>query len=501
VAGFDALESPAWSPDGAALAFAGRRDGNWDVYRVARDGTGPQRLTDHPAFDGAPAWSPDGLSLAIVSSREGRQAVYVVPADGTGAARRLSTGDGPALDPAWSPDGRWVAYAAWVAGAYRIEAVAPADAAHRVIADSADGADLRAPAWSPDGRRLAFLSRRYGPSGQLLGVPWTDVAPPESAPASTFAGQATAFAWYPGGGALAVVVADRAGRRLEIRPDGPGGGGALDLPPAPGGLGWARGPLPGGLAAASVQASPTPDATAHAGRPGLAALADVNVPGDRIHAGLAADFAALRAEVGQAVGRDFLGTLADGWRPLGFKSSGSAFFSWHKMGRAFDTQMELRGPAARRDMVLVREDSGGRTVWRMYLRAGAQDGSAGRPLEEPGWVFAADGGTSDEEAEGGHRGEAVPAGYWVDFTALAERYGWRRIPSLRGRLDWRRDWEAIEYWHYERRDGLLWFDAARQVYSDEELAEQLAPEILMALDIPLSRLARLGFPPGWPGEG
>lgn len=236
-------------------------------------------------------------------------------------------------------------------------------------------------------------------------------------------------------------------------------------------------------------------------RPGLALLSGVDVPGARIHAGLAGDFDALRADVRAATGRDFLGTLADAWRPLGFKSSGSAFFSWHKTGRAFDTQMELWGPGGRRDMVLVRDEAGGRTRWRMFLRAGAQDGSIGRPLEEPGWTFSAGSGDAELMRTGGRRGASIPGGYWVDFTALAARYGWQRIPSIaRGSLDWRRSWTGIEYWHYERRDGLRWFEAARQIYGDAELATELHPDRLRSLDVSLSRLAGLGFPTGWPGE-
>ena len=120
-----------------------------------------------------------------------------------------------------------------------------------------------------------------------------------------------------------------------------------------------------GSGAASVEAVRVPADTPESG---LVRLADVDVPGDRIHARLAVDFEAMRAETRAAVGVDFLGTLADLWRPLGY--SGSSFFSWHKMGRAFDTQMELRGPGGRRDTVLVREEVRGRTYWRMFLRAG-----------------------------------------------------------------------------------------------------------------------------------
>ena len=62
-------------------------------------------------------------------------------------------------------------------------------------------------------------------------------------------------------------------------------------------------------------------------------------------------------------------------------------------------------------------------------------------------------------------------------------------------------WTGIEYWHYERRDGLRWFEAASQVYTNAELVEALNPDRLRGLDVPLNRLVRLGFPAGWPGEG
>ncbi len=530
VAGFDEIAGLSWSVDGGALAFAGRREGNWDVYRIDRDGAGLARLTAHPAYDAWPTWSPDGRELVFVSYRDGNLDLYRMSSgvvDENIAApeatiTRITQGESPSIEPSWSPDGRWIAFSAWHDGAYRVEAVSLADQTRQVVAIAPAGGDLRQPAWSPDGRQVAYLDQRYG-LGQLLVQTWPgSVATPAGEPsgvvgAATSAGEssgavglavrpiadrALGFAWFPGGQALAIIAADRGAREIAIRgPTGAGFGQVARWEGGPAQLAWTAGALPAGLPVLAEPVRPRPASADPEARAGLERV-DVAVSGDRIHADLAEDFAALRADVRAAVGQDFLGRLSDLWRPLGFYSSGSAFFSWHKTGRAFDTQMELRGPGGRRDMVLVRDEQGGRTMWRMFLRAAAQDGSVGRPLTEPGWTFAAGSGDPGLAAEGGRRAGAVPSGYWIDFTALAEAYGWRRIPSLtQSRLDWHRDWEAIEYWHYERRDGLRWFEAARQVYDDAELATQLHPDRLGALNIPFQRLARLGFPAIWPPEG
>src|SRR5262245_11497171 len=43
--------SPSWSPDGSQIAFASRRENNWDLYLMNADGGGLRRMTDDPAYD------------------------------------------------------------------------------------------------------------------------------------------------------------------------------------------------------------------------------------------------------------------------------------------------------------------------------------------------------------------------------------------------------------------------------------------------------------------
>lgn len=77
-----ALPTPAGSPRSASadIAFASRRDGNWEIY------------------DGSYTWSVDGTQVAFISARDGVEGVYSVDADGQHAARLTTTAS---LTPAW----------------------------------------------------------------------------------------------------------------------------------------------------------------------------------------------------------------------------------------------------------------------------------------------------------------------------------------------------------------------------------------------------------------
>jgi TolB protein len=93
----DTDTAPAISPNANQIAFMSRRDGNWNIYVVNKDGTGLKQLTDDLADDGLPTWSPDGKVIAFVSNRGGPWAVWAVPPRG-GGKRQLFTMEG-------SPDG------------------------------------------------------------------------------------------------------------------------------------------------------------------------------------------------------------------------------------------------------------------------------------------------------------------------------------------------------------------------------------------------------------
>jgi TolB protein len=149
---------PHWSPDGKEIAFVSGRDGVGHVFVMNADGTGTRRITDTKMDDSHPTWSADGKWLAF--SREG--AIFRQPVAGGPANRLVKNAVGNAADPAYSPDGKYVAYD------YR----RPGFSIREVFVTNADGTGARKvtnlrwvsgyPAWSPDSKRLAFMSNAAG---------------------------------------------------------------------------------------------------------------------------------------------------------------------------------------------------------------------------------------------------------------------------------------------------------------------------------------------------
>lgn len=161
----------AWSPDGLRLAFAGgsgRRDALYVVSSA--DGRVVRRIELDCDALACPAWSPVAESLVVVGWKAGRSDLWLVDI-GTGGARRLTENAWDEDEPCWTPDGRTVTFVSDRPVPLQPEG-APQPAGHVLHdLDLASGAivrravttgDERSPAWSPDGRKLAFVAERGG---------------------------------------------------------------------------------------------------------------------------------------------------------------------------------------------------------------------------------------------------------------------------------------------------------------------------------------------------
>ncbi|MGB7718616.1 MAG: hypothetical protein WBL65_01875 [Bryobacteraceae bacterium] len=166
---------PAFSADGKRVAYSARGASKGEAFHVfvrALPGGAPMQLTNGESSDIGPAWSPDGARLAFLRIAEGRTEYISIPSDG-GAERKVAEFGGALADagqalPAvsWTRDGKSLAVVE--TGEKQLPAIALvslADGTVRRITQPPEGSEGDStPAVSPDGNTLAFV-RGTGPDG------------------------------------------------------------------------------------------------------------------------------------------------------------------------------------------------------------------------------------------------------------------------------------------------------------------------------------------------
>jgi TolB protein len=97
------------------------------------------------------------------------------------------------------------------------------------------------------------------------------------------------------------------------------------------------------------------------------------------------------------------------------------------------------------------------------MKAAVQNGTMGLPMKVAPWNVT--GPARRKYLKDGGTWKPTPYGYYVDLNEIMRHDGWERISGIdREDFSWRWNFLAIEYWHFQRRDGLTWYDAVNQTY-------------------------------------
>ena len=223
-------------------------DKDFDIYVANADRSNERRLTDNVAMDGYPAWSPDGKTIAFSSDRihDGWLAeIWLINVDGSNLRQVTDSPGVGDLGPSFSPDGKSVCFETYAPDEFRqIVSVNIDGSNRRELTESEQGIGSVQPDWGPDGR-IVFSSAQGGNddiwvmdadgSNQIkltasLGTDRDPVWSPD--------GKSIAF-WSNRADGLQTWVMDADGgneRNLsamikEAFPDGPGGGWPSDWTP------------------------------------------------------------------------------------------------------------------------------------------------------------------------------------------------------------------------------------------------------------------------------
>jgi TolB protein len=159
--------SPSFTSDGKQIIYSSSapNDRCCRIFIANLDGTGFRPITSASSIDTEPKVNPKtGTDMAFVSGRSGPQQIYRANLDGTDV-ERITDGTGEAGNPAWAPNGQFLAFSwtrGFAAGAWNVFVMDMGS--HQYMQLTHGEGRNENPGWAPDGKHIVFGSTRNGRS-------------------------------------------------------------------------------------------------------------------------------------------------------------------------------------------------------------------------------------------------------------------------------------------------------------------------------------------------
>jgi len=459
--------TPAISPDGTKIAFSSNREGSWDLYILDLINGDTRKFTDTMAYDGNPTWSPDGQWLAYESYHINNLDIFIQDIDQTQGPIPLTNHPAADYAPNWSGQGRRISYISTRNGVQEVwyADLDSTESEKSVQVRNLPGLNAKHPTWTTDGRYLSWSIVTEEGSHTL--VTW-DSEQPELDP--ILAGTGDWPLWAGTGDVLYALIETPydtyltayPGLEYDLQVMMP----AVKLPGPVAGFSWAEGISLAPMDPA-VQINPTPlwnpallqDENSEIIKKDLFRLRDINAPYPHLNQDAVSSFTSLRQETRDISGWDFLSTLENVYLPLAESVDPGVNMNWLYTGRGLSVN-DI--PRLANWLIVVREDYGTQTFWRLYIRANVQNGSQGLPLNNYFWDFNARfSGSNSSYENGGSISKNIPDGYWIDFTELAATFGWERFPA---QSHWQYSESAARYQYFAFKQGLSLRSALLELY-------------------------------------
>lgn len=171
--------SAAVSPDGSKVAMILSKGGSPDLYVCDADGSNLKQLTATPEDESSPCWSPDGRWICYAAKMQEHRALWKISPNGGGPTHIQTAGVGSPSEPDWSPDGKWILFTSQNSMGFDICVTPSTGGTATPLVSGEDGC------WAPNSRTVVFVrSGRGGRHLWLLDAPTRQVREAQGAGSS-----------------------------------------------------------------------------------------------------------------------------------------------------------------------------------------------------------------------------------------------------------------------------------------------------------------------------